>query len=91
MRGAELLHQVRQREVELYDLAVDRPQPTNLAGTPANRELQTTLRGIWDRLKECAGTYFQIVLPQELRVSSDENECLGRAYWDAVDGLYGWD
>lgn len=80
----------RTGEDELYDLWRDPVQETNVAGTPSYRRVERELRGVWWRLRDCAGEECQVRLPEILRVEADALRRHTRGYWRAMERTYGY-
>ncbi len=62
---------------ELYDLAADPLELTNLAGRPDHRAIERTMRRLWIERRDCSGQACLAPLPERLRV---DPVTLGR--WD---------
>jgi arylsulfatase A-like enzyme len=74
---------------ELYDLASDPLEWTNVATDSAYAQVVSDLDGIWQQGRTCAGSACHLELPADYQAGPDEDRALGSAWRDAVRTAYG--
>ncbi|GAA4128360.1 sulfatase [Nocardioides fonticola] len=75
---------------ELYDLAKDPREQTNLWKDPAYRSVRRDLEQVWWQLHDCRGAECRTPLPASLAASPEEEADLGHTYWRRIESDYSY-
>ncbi|MDN5744895.1 MAG: sulfatase [Nocardioidaceae bacterium] len=79
----------RDGSAELYDLAADPRQDSNVADASRYADVRTALDRIWPRLKDCDGAQCHVPLPKVLTADPATNRADTELYWSAIRAAYG--
>jgi len=80
----------RDGTAELYDLATDPRQDTNVADAGEYADVRSALDRIWPRLKNCKAARCRTPLPAVLAADPTTNCADTERYWSAIRAAYGW-
>ena len=77
-------------ESELYDLVRDPLEMRNVIDDDARRPARAELNRLWSQVKDCRGATCRTPLPADLSATPAGDRSMTRAYWAAVQRVYGW-
>lgn len=77
-------------EVELYDLAEDPREDTNVADATSYAAVRDALDALWLDVKDCRGHACVPDLPPGLAAGPQANRTTTDRYWTEIDAAYGW-